>query len=162
MSFVGSSSKANYSLSVHPAPHEDGMPAPVDSASGDEWPAEHWHMPNPQETIDTVMLTAPPPAHMEVPHTFFDGVAKVKPLENLSRLRLAMLQARDCEEGSQPKAKPTPDCAGRPPPPPPAPGHDGGAPPGTPPAPGGAPPCVPKPLPPIPTDTKDLMNELAH
>ena len=93
VSFVGSSSKANDSLSMHPAPDEDVMPAPVDSASGDEWPAEHWHMPNPQETIDTVMFIAPPPAHMEVPHTFFDGVAKLKPLENLSRLRLAMLQA---------------------------------------------------------------------
>ena len=55
----------NYSLAMQSPSDEDGMPAPGVSSSDDEWPAEHWHMLNPQEAIDIAPLAAgmpPPPA----------------------------------------------------------------------------------------------------
>ena len=158
MSFVGSSSKANYSLSMDP--HEDGMPAPVDSSSDDEWPAEHWRMPNPQEAVDIASPATgmPPPPAPGMPPPPAPGrpppprVPKPRP-PTPDDTPVQRIEFAKNMQAYYAKACPPPLAHGR----------DGdGAPPGTPPAPGGASPCVPKPPPAIPTDIKDRMNELAH
>ena len=52
------------------------------------------------------------PRKIAIPHTFFDAMSRAKHLDTHSLVRMHMAMAMYCEEGSLPKAKPTPDQAG--------------------------------------------------